>query len=457
MYRKIPNISRRSGERVIALNKPKLRLKGQALLAVVICFLIACGFYLCINQVGELALDQCLSDSVHVEKKNEQMLAGFQQYVTEKELATSDTDAIDTWIDTMHNAYLMLGIYQNDVLVYDSTAYRLGTGYFDKTYSDDMADGFTTKEITFSDVTAHVLLYGYYDSILYTTAVIIEVGLSVLVFALLFLGWFGKKIFYIRKLEQEIKILETGGLEKPITVRGTDELSTLANGLNQMRMALAENMEREEEAKRANYELIAAVSHDLRTPMTSLSLYLDLLREGKYDNIEEMNQYLDKSREKIVQIKQLSDQLFDRFYMSKKNDVKLEPPVKAQFILEDYLSNLAGFLEVNGYQIQAQLDWPETYISVSLEYISRILDNIGSNILKYADPNEPILLTVSGSARQLVIRFENKILLQAGNLESTQVGVRNICLMMEKMQGLCQVRKTKERYCIQLAFAAVRE
>lgn len=457
MYRKILNTSRRFGERAIALNKSRLGLKGQALLAVVLCSLIACGFYLCINEIGEVALDQCLSDSAHVEKKNEQMLTELQEYITEKNLAISDANAIDTWMDEKHNAYLMLGIYQNDVLVYDSTAYRLGTGYFDKTYSDDMEDGFTAKEITFADGTAQVLLYGYYDSALYTTAVIIEVGFAVLVFALLFISWFGKKIAYIRKLEQEIKILETGGLEKPITVRGTDELGTLANGLNQMRMALAENMEKEAEAKRANYELIAAVSHDLRTPMTSLSLYLDLLREGKYDSAEEMNQYLDKSREKIVQIKQLSDQLFDRFYMSKKSTVKLESPVKAQFILEDYLSNLAGFLEVNGYHIQAQLDWPETYVSVSLEYISRILDNIGSNILKYADPSEPILLTVSGSSRQLVIRFENKILLQGGNLEGTQVGVRNICLMMEKMQGLCQVRKTKERYCIQLAFVAVRE
>lgn len=439
------------------MNKSRLGLKGQALLAVVLCSLIACGFYLCINKIGEVALDQCLSDSAHVEKKNEQMLTELQEYIIEKNLAISDTNAIDTWMDDMHNAYLMLGIYQNNVLVYDSTAYRLGTGYFDKTYSDDMKDGFTAKEITFAGGTAQVLLYGYYDSALYTTAVIIEVGFAVLVFALLFISWFGKKIAYIRRLEQEIKILETGGLEKPITVRGTDELGTLANGLNQMRMALAENMEKEAEAKRANYELIAAVSHDLRTPMTSLSLYLDLLREGKYDNAEEMNQYLDKSREKIVQIKQLSDQLFDRFYMSKKSTVKLEPPVKAQFILEDYLSNLAGFLEVNGYHIQAQLDWPETYISVSLEYISRILDNIGSNILKYADPSEPILLTISGSAKQLVIRFENKILLQGDNLESTQVGVRNICLMMEKMQGLCQVRKTKERYCIQLVFSVARE
>lgn len=427
------------------------------MLAVVICALLACGFYLCINEIGEVALDHCLSDSVHVEKKNEQMLAELQKYITEKNLAIADTDAIDAWMDEKHNAYLMLGIYQNDVLVYDSTAYRLGTGYFDKTYSRDMEDGFTSKELTFADGTAQVLLYGYYDSALYTTAVIIEVGFSVLVFALLFVGWFGKKIAYIRKLEQEIKILETGGLEKPITVRGTDELGTLANGLNQMRMALAENMEKEAEAKRANYELIAAVSHDLRTPMTSLSLYLDLLREGKYGSIEEMNQYLDKSREKIVQIKQLSDQLFDRFYMSKKSTVKLEPPVKAQFILEDYLSNLVGFLEVNGYHIQAQLDWPETYISVSIEYIGRIFDNIGSNILKYADPNKPILLTVSGSARQLVIRFENAILLQSENPESTELGVRNICLMMEKMRGLCQVRKTKERYCIQLAFSTVRE
>ena len=92
-----------------------------------------------------------------------------------------------------------------------------------------------------------------------------------------------------------------------------------------------------------------------------------------------------------------------------------------------------------------------------MEYMGRIFDNIGSNILKYADPEQPVLLTVSGSKRQLVIRFENEILLQSKNPESTEVGVRNICLMMEKMHGLCQVRKTKGRYCIQLAFAAERE
>ena len=210
-----------------------------------------------------------------------------------------------------------------------------------------------------------------------------------------------------------------------------------------------------QEQLRAN--LLRSISHDLRTPMTSLSLYLDLLREGRYDTEQEMHQYLDKSREKVVQIKQLSDQLFDRFYMSKKSSVQLEPPVKAQFVLEDYLSNLVGFLEVNGYHIQAQLDWPEAYIAVSMEYMGRIFDNIGSNILKYADPEQPVLLTVSGSKRQLVIRFENEILLQSKNPESTEVGVRNICLMMEKMHGLCQVRKTKGRYCIQLAFAAERE
>ena len=461
MYRKVRNTSKPFGERATALNKLRLNLRlnlrSQAIVVVCVSALISCVCYLILSNVGTYLLDQCLSEQVHVEQRNKEMLQSLQEYVSQQDLQVEDTNDIDVWLDSQRGGYLMMGIYQNDQLIYDSTAYRLGTGYFNKTYSESNTDGFTTQTIAFADGDAQVLLYGYYDSAYYTTATVIEIGICVALFVLLFVGWFGKKIAYIRKLEQEIKILETGGLEKPITVRGTDELGTLANGLNQMRMALAENMEKEAEAKRANYELIAAVSHDLRTPMTSLSLYLDLLREGRYDTEQEMHQYLDKSREKVVQIKQLSDQLFDRFYMSKKSSVQLEPPVKAQFILEDYLSNLVGFLEVNGYHIQAQLDWPEAYIAVSMEDMGRIFDNIGSNILKYADPQQPVLLTVSGSKRQLVIRFENEILLQSKNPESTEVGVRNICLMMEKMHGLCQVRKTKGRYCIQLAFAAVRE
>ena len=403
MYRKVRNTSKPFGERATALNKLRLNLRlnlrSQAIVVVCVSALISCVCYLILSNVGTYLLDQCLSEQVHVEQRNKEMLQSLQEYVSQQDLQVEDTNDIDVWLDSQRGGYLMMGIYQNDQLIYDSTAYRLGTGYFNKTYSESNTDGFTTQTIAFADGDAQVLLYGYYDSAYYT----------------------------------------------------------LANGLNQMRMALAENMEKEAEAKRANYELIAAVSHDLRTPMTSLRLYLDLLREGRYDTEQEMHQYLDKSREKVVQIKQLSDQLFDRFYMSKKSSVQLEPPVKAQFVLEDYLSNLVGFLEVNGYHIQAQLDWPEAYIAVSMEYMGRIFDNIGSNILKYADPEQPVLLTVSGSKRQLVIRFENEILLQSKNPESTEVGVRNICLMMEKMHGLCQVRKTKGRYCIQLAFAAVRE
>ena len=175
----------------------------------------------------------------------------------------------------------------------------------------------------FSDGVALVSLYGYFDQWIYNASLIGEMILSVAVLGLVFICLIRRKINYILQLEEEIKVLETGGLNFPITVKGHDELTSLADSLNQMRLALSENMKIEAAAVKSNYDLVIAISHDLRTPLTSLILYLDLIHDRKYKNEEELNAYLEKSRRKVLQIKQMTDQLFEKFYLGEGKDKAL--------------------------------------------------------------------------------------------------------------------------------------
>ena len=98
----------------------------------------------------------------------------------------------------------------------------------------------------------------------------------------LFLGvtlfFVGRKAKAIIRLERNILRMASGDLTTPIPARGHDELGTLARELDNLRAALHRQITQEQEAHRANQELIAALSHDLRTPLTILKGYLEILQ-----------------------------------------------------------------------------------------------------------------------------------------------------------------------------------
>lgn len=110
---------------------------------------------------------------------------------------------------------------------------------------------------------------------------------SFVLFVLLLMIPINRKLRYIRRLREELKILEGGDLNYSVTLRGRDELYDLARGLEEMRLSLIRQQREREDAQQANAELVTAVSHDLRTPLTSLIGYMDLVADGKYRSPEE--------------------------------------------------------------------------------------------------------------------------------------------------------------------------
>jgi len=204
-------------------------------------------------------------------------------------------------------------------------------------------------------------------------------------------------------------------------------------------------------------EAVTNISHDLRTPLTALLLYTELLSQGKYKDEKEMEQYLKKTAHKANQIKQMSDDLFERFYITKNEDIMLEVPEKLCYIFENRLSDLVMFLHSQGFRVECDTDWPEVKLSVLPEYMDRILDNIASNLLKYADKTEPVTIVFSMQdqpEKQITMIIRNKIDQNPEDVSSTCVGVANIEQMMHKMKGICKVENDGQFYEISLVFPA---
>ena len=440
------------------MSKIKLSIKIQALLALLISSVLAVSFFLLSSAASDLLLDRFFEKSKYVETKSEAYLDAFETFIVGAQIAADDTGAIHRWQKNERSVATILYITRGGDVLYDSlrseweTEYgrNVPDAYFGEEYINN--DWFFKRTVSFADGDATVSFYGYFDQRAADIARIIEALLAAVLLCVVFVWFIRRKINYIIRLEEEIKILETGGLDYPITVRGNDELASLAANLDQMRLALSENIRTEAAAVKSNYDLVVAVSHDIRTPLTSLALYLDLIITGKYREPDQVLETVEKARGKVTQIKQMTDQLFDRFIFEKKEDQPPDAPAPVRVIFEDALSGAVGYLEENGFHIKADVIWPDRTARVISEYVSRIVDNLCSNILKYAEPSQPVLLSVYEYENDLRIRLSNKCRHLTEQPESTGIGAENIRSMMQRMGGTCRMTLANDVYTICLTF-----
>jgi methyl-accepting chemotaxis protein len=191
---------------------------------------------------------------------------------------------------------------------------------------DDASDEYKFYPVKFDDGVYDVCVIDYSDYNIYNIALIIELALSGIVFMCIILWYNRRLINRVSRLSTEIVHIENDDINAPITKTGRDELQVLSENIDSMRDTIIEQLSNEREAWQANRDLVTSMAHDIRTPLTVLNGYLDLLNEKEYDSEEAMEEYLNICSEKAEQLKDLSDKLFRYFfvYSGKKDDLNFE-------------------------------------------------------------------------------------------------------------------------------------
>lgn len=420
----------------------------QMVWALLTSALLSAAVFCLLHFAGGALLRERLEDPAVQQQTSDRRASELQDHIQQNSLALSDTEALTQW--ARRYPTLLVNIYRSHVLLYTSMAPDADFS------SQDEEDAYYTWAsyyvLTFADGDADVLLYSN-DLYLYLArATLAEALLCVLLFLLLFVRYVRRLVSYIVLLSQEIQVLEGGDLDRPFTVRGRNELSSLAESLDSMRRAFKEQQEREATFTRAYQTMITSLSHDLRTPLTALLLYTEILRHKKYADSQQLDDYLQKIDAKAQQIRQLSDRIFEYALVSEAQEIQLEPPKPFHAIFHDLLSESAACLQQQGFTLLPVPDWPAGQISVYPPYIHRLIDNIVSNLLKYADPAVPIRVTAARDGAFLCLTFSNQVRPVSSQQGSSRIGLANVRTMMAKMGGSCQVETSAIDFTLALRF-----
>lgn len=243
-------------------------------------------------------------------------------------------------------------------------------------------------------------------------------------------------------------MLEGGDLDYRLTIKGGDEITYLASSIDNMRLSIIERQKEEHQARLANHKLVTAMSHDLRTPLTILIGFLEIIDGKKYANENELDSYIKKTKNKAYQIKELSDKIFEYFFAF---DIKESQLDKAPYgidvintMMEDYIFSLSE----KGYKFE--YNWCEKNISVMLDanVFGRVFGNIFSNILKYADKEKTITIKSCNEGDYLKIIVSNIAVKADYTEESTNIGLEVCKNILKQHSGSFENMQTDDIFTV---------
>lgn len=402
--------------------------------------------FLSLNYAGEKALDRYYYNFDYEDKMNEKYVGKFQQYISEHDITSRDADKINHWM--RKQKILSISIYKDGIQVFDS-AYPNQELWEEEVAIADY-EWEVYYSVTFADGEAILSIMGVYAYQLYNYAQIAELLISFALYLLLVLGGIRRKIEYIMLLKDEIEILEGGSLDYKITVKGKDELSALAEGLENMRLSIHGLIESEAQMAHHNQQIVTEMSHDLRTPITSMMLYTEILKKGNYKNEDQLTEYFEKIDKKARRMKQLIDHLFEYSLVAKEENIRLEEPETFEELFYDLFSEICSYLEQKGFHVIFQVKWMKGKAQVSTNYVMRVMDNITSNIVKYAELTSPVIISSVYEGSMAGFLFENKVLPEKDKTDSSGIGMQSVQSMMEKMNGACIIEQEGQKFRVKI-------
>ncbi len=409
------------------MNKRR-NLANQLILLIIAALLVATGIFFILNRVTHDALDRRLFSWTALQRQGQRIAVSLQDYVDERQLTLEEVAQIEPW--AKKNSDVLITLYKENAPVYSSNL-SLEVQMLEQADSE-IAIALDSYEIDFSDGAVQMIPYMTYNRY-YSAASIVSGSIAFFIFLGIVLYFLQKKLRVIAVMENELKILGGGDLHYPITLQGNDELTALAEEIDTMRTMLLEKQEAEQAAIAANRGLITAMSHDLRTPLTVLIGYLEILHLDK-GFTEKQHRYLEAASAKAEQIKTLSDQLFEYFLVFQKDSDQLVfrtmdgAEYWAQFV-EPCLFDLSG----QGYLISADTEGFPGHVRVDVELMRRVFFNLTSNWLKYADPTREIRVTCKVMAKKVEIRCTNYIAAHP-QMEGSGIGLKT-CEKILQMHG----------------------
>ena len=258
-----------------------------------------------------------------------------------------------------------------------------------------------------------VLLFTAYSVVLaFLAAVFGGVGGSFFVFVFgtvwfLAAGYFLiKRITGFERIVDALRRLRAGDLGFKLTDIPEGVFAEMAEDINSLGDGMQAALQNEVRAERMKSELITNVSHDLKTPLTSILNYSDLL--GKMDlTPEEANDYARIIHQKGLRLKNLTSDLFDISKVQSGAEQIISERLDACTLARQALAEQDKAVQESGLTVKAAIPEHELPIWADGRKLSRVLENLIGNCVKYALKGTRVFLSVAEENGQAIIELKN--------------------------------------------------
>ena len=400
--------------------------------------------------VGNALVEDVYLSSEAVERRMDAEISSFRAHVEENQLASTDVNAVSLWNREHRNINLTiyglnttisstpegaeLVLNESGIIVRSELKLQLS-----KEYPVNFRDGVCTVAV--------------YD----TSRTMVSAAVRLSALALAALVFLGIVLLYeqhitrsVQTLSRQVRQVSRGDLGMQIKPQSSDEIGQLARDVDAMRLSIIDKLQREEEAWKANSQLITAISHDVRTPLTALMGYLEIVSDEGL-SIEERSAYLEICKNNAQRLKSLTDELFGFFLVFGKPTPEQQPEeFDAVTLLDQVLLEHAMDLGQRGFQVETSADPVTGKLRVDLSHFRRIFDNLFSNVRKYADPAHPVTITQRIDRDELIITISNHINRNQARVESNRIGLQTCHKLVHAMGGEFNQSRTKETFMVEV-------
>ena len=208
-------------------------------------------------------------------------------------------------------------------------------------------------------------------------------------------------------LHQHLRQITLGNFEpERYVIPLTGDFLCFDSELNTLTDSVGEMVARQMKAEHLRTELITNVSHDLKTPLTSIVNYVDLLSREQIGS-EAAQEYLDVLRRQAARLKKLTTDLVDASKASTGNITVEKQTTNVQVLLDQFGGEYEERLRQNDLELVLSLPDPSVYILADGRLIMRVFDNLLNNACKYALKGTRVYLNASADAQTVTISMKN--------------------------------------------------
>lgn len=245
-------------------------------------------------------------------------------------------------------------------------------------------------------ITAHLIIF-------YLIAVLVFVFGTICIFMMIT----QRSMKYFGEILSGIENVSKGDLNTSISVKGSDELAQLAYSINIMADKLYNSIEKERNIEKVKSELINNISHDLRTPLTSVLGYLELIKNSNYNNKELINKHVNVVYRKCKDISTLVDDLFEFSNLSYK-DIKLnKEKLNLYEIIQQVVMEFIPIMDNRQMHYKISCITNQYYVFSDAKMMVRLFENLISNAIRYGKENTCIEIEIILENEEVITKIIN--------------------------------------------------